>query len=86
MRRSRLGVALTVIVPTTMLTGIVLAQLGDLRIVCNNCFKGPADTELVCGEAVECEAGEICVSIARDFDNDGAVDQVDNLCALNPHV
>lgn len=77
--------ACTLIFALIGLAGFAYAGLADLQFVCNMCFMGPGDNQQVCGLPDTCDPGEICISGARDFNSDGMVDQVTNVCILDPH-
>lgn len=83
-RPSRIRARMPKIVFSVLILGgagaLVFAGVNSLRTVCGTCFQGPNDTEPVCGDPAACDAGETCVSLARDLDLDGRVDQVENFC------
>jgi len=78
-RRIGLGAALA-----AGLAGAAFAGLSQLQLVeCNNCARGPNDTEDVCGISDWCSQNETCSTVAYDRDGDGKLDVVVNACIRN---
>lgn len=84
-RHLRGSVILFLVVTVFAVVGIAVAEIPIRTFLCDTCFGGPNDLELVCGEPQACKVhAEVCFSYARDFDNDGRIDEVVNRCETNP--